>query len=653
MPVRAIVGRFRWAGALTLLAGAVWLGLGMHRGLLLSSDIRSLAFPWQPFLAEHRSGNVDLADPAQQFVPWLQLARGELAAGRLPLWNPYQDGGVPLLGNAQSALASPLVWPALLLGVERGWNLSLLLRLLVAVAGTYLWLRDLGRSRLTAALGAVSFGMSGAFVAWLEHPHTLVAAAAPWVLWAAQRVAREPHPSSLVALVAAVWLAFVGGHPETLLLIALLAGAWVLGRAGRRGLGRTLGPALLGAGLAAPLVLPFVEYLLQSEAWASGEGRHCATLPWRTLVRLVVPDAPVGNQVETAITVSLVTLVLAAAGMVLCRGRAARTAAWMLPAMTMMAFSGPVSRLLADHTPIYWTRVLLVLPLPLAMLAAGALDRLRAWLRARGRRQVLRVLAPLAVLAAFGELLLAARGVHAVTPPGLLRMTTPLLDRLAATPGSFRVLPLGHMLPPNLATPEKLEDVRGYDALAPLGWRRQWAEVAPVRELVVRPETMRNPGPLLSFWNVEYVLASPALRGPAAELGRQWGCDLEEVYRGPDGRLLQNRSALPRARLARGGEVAIESRTPARWRLRATTATGDTLVVANPFFPGWQVRVDGRRQDVTRAPGQAFAIPLAAGTHAVELEYRPFWFFAGLGVAGISLAALAACVYRMRARTVA
>ena len=220
MPVRVIVGRFRWACALTLLAGAVWLGLGMHRGLLLSSDIRSLAFPWRPFLAEHRSGNVDLADPAQQFVPWLQLARGELATGRLPLWNPWQDGGVPLLGNAQSALASPLVWPALLLGVERGWNLSLLLRLLVAVAGTYLWLRDLGRSRLAAALGAVSFGMSGAFVVWLEHPHTLVAAAAPWVLWAAQRVAREPHPSSLVALAATVWMAFVGGHPETLLLVA-------------------------------------------------------------------------------------------------------------------------------------------------------------------------------------------------------------------------------------------------------------------------------------------------------------------------------------------------------------------------------------------------------------------------------------------------
>lgn len=653
MPVRVIVGRFRGAFALTVLAGAVWLGLGMHRGLLLSSDIRSLAFPWQPLCAEHRSGNVDLADPAQQFVPWLQLARRELAAGRVPLWNPFQDGGVPLLGNAQSALGSPLVWPALLLGVERGWNLSLLLRILVAAAGTFLWLRDLGRSRPAAALGAISFGLSGAFVAWLEHPHTLVAAAAPWVLWAAQRVVRTSRPGALMALAAAVLLAFVGGHPETLLLVALLAGVWVLGLAGWRGLGRTTGPALLGAGLAAPLVLPFVEYLLQSEAWASGEGRHHATLPWRALLRLVAPDTPVGNQIETAITVSLVTLAFAVVGALLVRKRVCRIAVWIVPVMVLVAFSSPVSRLLAEHTPVYWTRVLLVLPLPLVVLAAGAVDRLRAWLRRRGRRRALRLLAPLAVLAAFGELLAAARGVHAVTSPRWLHLSTPLLDRLAAMPGTFRVLPLGHMLPPNLATPAGIEDVRGYDALAPLGWRRQWAEVAPVRELVVRPETMRDPGPALSFWNVEYLLASPALRGPAAELGRQWGCDLEEVYRGPDGRLLRNHSALPRARLARGGEVAIESRTPTRWRLRATTASGDTLVVANPFFPGWRVNVDGRQVDIHRAPGQAFSIPLAAGTHVVELAYRPIWFFAGLGLAGICLAALAALAYRMRARTVA
>jgi len=568
MQAKAILRRAWWALALGLLAGVVWLGLGMHRGMLLSSDIRSLAYPWQPYFSEHRSGNVDLADPAQQFVPWLQLARRELAAGRLPLWNPYQDGGVPLLGNAQSALASPLVWPALLLGVERGWNLTLLLRILVAAGGAFFWLRDLGRSRKAASLGAVSFGLSGAFVAWLEHPHTLVIAAAPWVLWAAQRVARQPRPSVIVALAGAVWLAAVGGHPETLLLVALGAGGWMLATTGWRGLGRTMPPALLGMGLAAPVLLPFLEYLVHSEAWASGEGRHGAALPWRALARLVVPGAQAGNQIETAATVSVITLALAVIGACAVWRRSGRTAVGMVSVMVLLAFSNPMSRLLAESTPVYWTRVLLLLPLPLAVLAASALDRLRAWWRWRHRRWAGRLLAPFAVLLAGAELLVAARGVHAVTSPELLGMTTPLLDRLRALPGPFRVLPLGHMLPPNLATEQGIEDVRGYDALAPLGWRRQWAEVAPIRELVVRPEALRAPGPLLSFWNVGYVLTSPAVRDPAAELAARWGCALEELYRGPDGRLLRNHSVMARARMERGGEVVVEERTPTSWRLR-------------------------------------------------------------------------------------
>ena len=132
-----------------------------------------------------------LSDPVWQGVPWLQLARRELAAGRLPLWNPHQDGGVPLLGNSQSALLSPLVWPALALGVEHGWNLSLLLRVLLAATATVLWLRTLGRSPLAATLGGLMVALSGPFVAWLEHPHTLAVAAAPVLLVGLDAVARR------------------------------------------------------------------------------------------------------------------------------------------------------------------------------------------------------------------------------------------------------------------------------------------------------------------------------------------------------------------------------------------------------------------------------------------------------------------------------
>ena len=168
--------------ALGAFAAACWFDLGMQRGLLLSSDIKSRCWPWAPSSGSPALQAPLLSDPVWQFVPWLQFARRELISGRLPLWNPHQDGGVPLLGNAQSALLSPLIVPTLLLGVASGWNITLLLKLIVATLGVFLWLRDIGRSRMAASLGGFMFGMSGPYIAWLEHPHTLAAAPLPFLL---------------------------------------------------------------------------------------------------------------------------------------------------------------------------------------------------------------------------------------------------------------------------------------------------------------------------------------------------------------------------------------------------------------------------------------------------------------------------------------
>src|SRR5207302_644302 len=156
-----------------------------------------------------------LTDPVWQFVPWIDLARREIAAGRAPLWNPHQDGGVPLLGNGISALGSPLLWPALAAGVARGWNPSLLLRLLVAVVAA------------AAALHAGALGARGR----------------------------------------------LGG-----LLAALPA-------------------ALIGAGLAAPLLFPFLEYYAASEA-RTGIGRHPFVLSARDLLRFVIPGLRGSNTIE-------------------------------------------------------------------------------------------------------------------------------------------------------------------------------------------------------------------------------------------------------------------------------------------------------------------------------------------------------------------
>jgi hypothetical protein len=615
----------------------------MHRGLLLSSDIKSKRLPWAPFRPQAALQAQALSDPVWQFVPWLGLARRELLAGRVPLWNPHQDGGVPLLGNAQSALLTPLDWPVLMLGAAGGWNLSLLARLLLAAAGACLLLRDLGRSRPASALGAVAFSLSGAFAAWLEFPLVLTVAPAPLLLLFARRAARQPSPRAIAGVAASTFLVLAGGQPEAALLVAIAAGAvGALAASGWRGRAAALTGALLGAGLAAPVLLPFAEYFHLSAA-RIGEGRRPFVLSARDLLRFVVPRLPGSNAIEAAATVSIVVLVLSVAGLwTVRRDRETRFCAIAAGAMLLAIYDNPISRALALSTPVYWTRFLLLLPLALGAVAAAGLDAIRERIAPRSR-SLATALGAAAVAVCLAELLLAARGVHAVTTSDGLVPRTPMLDRLAADREIFRVLPLHTMLSPNSATDYGLDDVRGYDALGPAGWRRERAGIGrfanqPTQWDAIEPWDLVAGGAALDDWNVKYLLLPPQYAFGAETLNARKGLDLEEIYSGPDGRILRNRRVRPRLRLDVPGEVRLANRAPGLWRAEVRAERPGSLVVADPFFPGWTAHVDGRAAESARRPGEPLSVAVPAGTHHVDFVYAPASFRWGVAVAVICAA---------------
>jgi hypothetical protein len=647
-------GWLRRAGVFAAFGYVVVAALGMHRGLLLSSDVKSRCWPWSPSLTATPLHMPTLTDPVWQFVPWLRFAHEELWAGRLPLWNPHQDGGEPLLGNSISALGSPLVWPALLLGVERGWNLSLLLRILLAAAAAFLWLRDLGRSRQAASLGAVGFALSGAFIAWLEHPQTLVAAALPLLLLAARRAARSGSRASVAAVAGATFLVLSGGHPESQLMGAILTAAIVAREAivGRR-LRALFAPAVgavLGLGLAAPLLLPFVEYYRESAA-RLGRGRHPLTLPPRDLLRFLLPSVSGSDVIEAAAAVSIVLLLLVPVGLALSRDGETRFWAAAGAAMLLVIYENPASRLLSAATPVVWTRFLLFLPLALGAVASAGLDAWSSRIAARGApRGAVRLAAVLLVLAT-AELALRARGVHAVTPAALVAPTTPILEKLRVDPDVFRILPLHTFLPPNSATDYALDDVRGYDALGPEGWlesRRAMGRFGETRTTSdgIEPWDLKPGGRALDFWNVRYLLLDPRFAFPAAELNERLKLDLEETYSGPDGRLLRNRRVQPRARLSIAGSVVLRQRLPTRWDFEISAASAGEFLLADPYFPGWRAAVDGKPIRLDLPAGAPIAFPVPAGRHGVRIDYRPRSLGWGAAALVCSLLTLLALLWR-------
>jgi hypothetical protein len=649
-----------WAGALLAAGTFLAFSLGMHRGLLLSDGLRGHFWPWAPSLGRPAlpPSASALSDPVWQFVPWVELARRELREGRLPLWNPHQEAGQPLLGNGISALGSPLHWPALLLPIFPGWNLSLLLRLLVSAAGGWALARDSGRTRAASLLAAAVCGLSGPFVAWLEHPQTLTAAAVPWLLVAVRRASHGEGRRPMAAVAVTTALVLAGGHHETALMAALLAAAFLVTESGTvRDAARGAGGALLGAGLSAPLLIPFLEYLGLSAAW-EGADRHLSTLPVRDLLRFVVPDLSGSHPIEGAAYLSLAVLPLAVLGA--CRGRRERETRMLVTAIALLllaAYDNPLARFLAAETPIRWTRTLLLLPIPAALLAARGLDEL---VRRAGQSGA-RAAPALAFALAAGcgaELLFAARGVHAVTHPDLRRFEAPILDRLAADPSVFRVLPLHTFLPANTATTLGLDDLRGYDALAVRAFRAERERVGrfagvPTHTDVVAPWDLARDGAELDAWNVKYLLLHPQFAFSAPTLNEKHGLDLVEVYTGPDGKLLENRRVQPRARVERAGreegQVEVAERSPTRWLFDVESPSGGTLVVANAGYPGWEARIDGRRAPVGGGIGRRQEIGVPPGQVRVELAYRPLSFRLGLVVAVLSAALVAFSAVRRRA----
>ena len=293
-------------------------------------------------------------------------------------------------------------------------------------------------------------------------------------------------------------------------MVALLSGTVVLFE------GHAWGPrlrpvvaAILGAGLAAPFIVPFAEYLSVSNAL---EDRAPYCLTPATMIRFLVPKAAVGHPVQGAATVSLVALILALIALVTChRLRVVRFWAGLAAVLFLLAYTNPVARFLADHTPVHWSRVLLFIaaePLvsspPPASITSGRFCGYM-W----GKHGIL-ILGCALVATAAGELLTAGRGVHAVTAPEEVSRSTPLLDRLLEDAEPNRVLSIGSFLTPNLATTYGLDDLRGYDSLNPSGLASATEiDIGTFRLDMMSLADLQPGGEALDYWNVKYLLVAP------------------------------------------------------------------------------------------------------------------------------------------------
>jgi hypothetical protein len=76
---------------------------------------------------------------------------------------------------------------------------------------------------------------------------------------------------------------------------------------------------------------------------------------------------------------------------------------------------------------------------------------------------------------------------------------------------------------------------------------------------------------------------------------------------------------------------------PNHIRARVHTTDQGWLVLADTWYPGWQVRLDGSAAERLRANYLFQAVTVPSGEHIVELFYRPLSFWLGLSLSLVSL----------------
>jgi hypothetical protein len=169
-------------------------------------------------------------DSAHFYYPLFEWCCREWSAGRIPLWNPYENCGSPMLADASSSILYP---GKLLFGLPLSYgtrfNFYILIHVLLAAANCYAAARSWRASQAAAAMAAISYSCGGAVLFQYCNIVFLVGAAwLPLALLHAERMLRQGQWTASLGMGAVLSLMVLGGDPQTachsLLAAALYAG---------------------------------------------------------------------------------------------------------------------------------------------------------------------------------------------------------------------------------------------------------------------------------------------------------------------------------------------------------------------------------------------------------------------------------------------
>ncbi|MGA2968061.1 MAG: hypothetical protein ABSD69_02735, partial [Candidatus Levyibacteriota bacterium] len=252
--------------------------------------------------------NFLITDPIRQQYPWRSLAIDAEKQFSLPIWNPYNFAGTPLLANFQSGVFYPLNLFFLILPFSFAWSLIIFLQPLLASLFLFLYLSNLKLNKTASFLGAISFSFCGFSIAWMEWGTILSTALwLPLILLAIDKIFEIfNHQSSIINRKAIVWYfifvfsfvcSFFAGHLQTFFYLSALTAFYFLARWFEHGsrvkiLGAFFVCLVIFLILILPQLLPTLKFIMLSarNVDLAGWKQVGWFIPWQNLIQFIAPD---------------------------------------------------------------------------------------------------------------------------------------------------------------------------------------------------------------------------------------------------------------------------------------------------------------------------------------------------------------------------
>ncbi len=379
----------------------------LHGLIPLPTDaLAGVYYPWAGqfwgFVAGIPYKNVSLTDVFSQLYPWRSLAIDLIKHGSLPLWNSFSFSGYPLLANWQSAPFYPLNLLMLIFGNPHGYGLMVFLQPVLAASFMYIFLRQLGLSKVAAGVGGLVSAYSGFVMVYLEYATIgQIMVWLPLVLYLFEKYFEKKQIRFLALSSICLFPVLTGGFFQPAFYVILIASLYFLFRslslpeAVNKTRLITLGAVfiLVGATTAAVQLLPTAELLKYSIRNLDQNiiEYHYGLLPVQNLISFLAPDF-FGNPAtqnywgviqyqEVTGYFSVIALALALAGLF------TKKRNWMLNLFSglfigsiLLAFDNPIGRLIYQlKVPLlatgYASRWLIITAFSGAFLAATAIER--------------------------------------------------------------------------------------------------------------------------------------------------------------------------------------------------------------------------------------------------------------------------------------